>query len=183
MEKVIKLVCAGFGGQGVLTIGQMVAMMGMKRDYLVSWMPSYGPEMRGGTANCHVVISEKNQQSPIITNDMTHLLAMNQLAKDKFLNQLSTNGMLISNAALVKENDYSPQIRCDFNGLASDIENIKTANMAAFGALIVTLDMFDISEGEKVIYEKFDKIDPQLLEDNIKAYHLGVKYAQSLLSK
>src|SRR5690554_4467115 len=181
MEKTIKLICAGFGGQGVLTIGQMVAMMGMKRDYIVSWMPSYGPEMRGGTANCHVVVSKDKQQSPIISKDMTHLLAMNQLAKDKFLPQLESDGILISNASLIKESGYNPQIRLDFNALANEINNVKTANMAAFGALIVALDIFDEAEGEAVIREKFKNIDSSLLEDNIKAYHLGIKEAKSLI--
>ncbi len=183
MDKSIKLICAGFGGQGVLTIGQMVAMMGMKRNYLVSWMPSYGPEMRGGTANCHVVVSENKQQSPIISKDMTHLLAMNQLAKDKFSPQLLQEGVLVSNAALVKENEYKPQIHLDFNALANEIDNIKTANMAAFGALIVALEVFDEAEGEAVIKEKFKNIDASLLEDNIKAYYLGIKEAKLLLLK
>lgn len=183
MEQTIKLICAGFGGQGVLTIGQMVAMMGMKRNYLVSWMPSYGPEMRGGTANCHVVVSKDKQQSPIISNDMTHLLAMNQLAKDKFLTQLSHEGVLVSNGSLVKEDAFKPQIRLDFNAIANQINNIKTANMAAFGALIVALNVFDEAEGEVVIREKFKNIDSALLEDNIKAYYLGIKEARLLLSQ
>ena len=63
--KTIKLVCAGFGGQGVLTIGQMVALLAMKKNKEVSWIPSYGPEMRGGTANCHVVVDDQAIAAPI----------------------------------------------------------------------------------------------------------------------
>ena len=177
MNDTIKLICAGFGGQGVLTIGQMVAMMGLKRGYIVSWMPSYGPEMRGGTANAHVVISQK-QQSPIISNDMTHLLAMNQLAKDKFYSQLLSNGWLISHAALVSKINTDHEISLDFDAIAQQVNNIKTANMAAFGSLMVTLDMFDFSEGESIIKEKFAHLDDDFLRQNIEAYYHGIEAAK-----
>ncbi len=127
----IKLVCAGFGGQGVLTIGQMVAMMGMKKDLLVSWMPSYGPEMRGGTANCHVIVSE-HQQSPIISQGITHLLALSQPALDKFEQQMSPQGIIICNNKMQVSTKTNRVIQLDFNQLASDLGNIKTANMVAF---------------------------------------------------
>ena len=179
MSKIIKLVCAGFGGQGVLTIGQMVALMGMEKDYLVSWMPSYGPEMRGGTANCHVVISEKLQQSPIISNDMTHLLAMNQLAYDKFAPQLMESGWLISNQALVEVDAKQSQIQMDFSEIASEVKNPKVANMAAFGALITTLDLFTPADGEAAIRARFKNLDQVLLEDNLKAYYLAIEQAQA----
>ena len=182
MRNPIKLVCAGFGGQGALTIGQLVAMIAMKHDYLVSWMPSYGPEMRGGTANCHVVISKDKQQSPIISNDMTHLLALNQLAKDKFKNQLTANGVCIIHQALVKSDSSIHEVAVDFNEIASQLNNAKTANMAAFGSLMVTLDLFDIETGEQIIREKFASLDAKLLEDNIRAYYLGVEAAKKLAS-
>ncbi len=171
MAEAIKLICAGFGGQGVLTIGQMVALMGMKKDYLVSWMPSYGPEMRGGTANCHVVISKTHQQSPIISNDMTHLLAMNQLSYDKVIPQLQADGRLISNAALVKHEVFKQAIALDFGRIASDIKQPKAANMAAFGVLITTLDFFSDADGEWAIRERFKTLNLDLLEANIKAYY------------
>ena len=180
MSKIIKLVCAGFGGQGVLTIGQMVALMGMEKDYLVSWMPSYGPEMRGGTANCHVVISEKLQQSPIISNDMTHLLAMNQLAYDKFASQLTEDGWLVSNQALVEASLSQGHIQLDFSKIASEVKNPKVANMAAFGALITTLDMFSVADGEAAIRARFKDIDKAFLADNLKAYYLAIEQAQAL---
>lgn len=182
MEHPIKLVCAGFGGQGVLTVGQLVAMIAMKKNYLVSWMPSYGPEMRGGTANCHVVISKDKQQSPIISNDMTHLLAMNQLAKDKFKDQLTQDGVCIIHKALVKQENDHHELAIDFSALASEVDNIKTANMAAFGSLMVALEIFDIEEGEAIIKERFSALDPKMLQDNIKAYHLGVDAARLAMS-
>lgn len=177
MSETIKLVCAGFGGQGVLTIGQMVAMMGLKKDYIVSWMPSYGPEMRGGTANAHVVIS-KHQQSPIISNDMSHLLAMNQLSYDKFSTRLVPNGWLITHAGLVKEVGVNQEITLNFDRIASEVTNIKTANMAAFGALMVSLELFEYDLGEAVIKEKFSALDQVFLDQNIEAYYKGIEAAQ-----
>jgi 2-oxoglutarate ferredoxin oxidoreductase subunit gamma len=180
MSDTIKLICAGFGGQGVLTIGQMVAMMGLKKDYIVSWMPSYGPEMRGGTANAHVVISKK-QQSPIISNDMTHLLAMNQLSSDKFYPRLVSNGWIVSHGALVKKKNITHEISLDFDAIAIAVNNIKTANMAAFGSLMVTLDMFDFQDGEIIIQEKFAHLDEVFLKQNIEAYYRGIEAAQSTI--
>lgn len=180
MNDTVKLICAGFGGQGVLTIGQMVAMMGLKKNYIVSWMPSYGPEMRGGTANAHIIISKK-QQSPIISNDMTHLLAMNQLSKDKFQSQLLHEGWIISHAALVKKTNKHKEISLNFDEIAQQVNNKKTANMAAFGSLIVTLEMFEAGDGEAIIREKFAHLHPEFLQQNIEAYYKGIEAAQSAI--
>jgi len=168
----IKLVCAGFGGQGVLTIGQMVAMMGMKKDMLVSWMPSYGPEMRGGTANCHVIVSE-HQQSPIISQGITHLLALSQPALNKFEHQMSPQGIIICNHKMQVSAKTNKVIQLDFNQLASDLGNIKTANMVAFGALMTTMSAFSLEDGEQVIHEKLS----HFIDDNIKAFFHGANLA------
>ncbi len=169
----IKLISAGFGGQGVLTVGQMVAMMGMKKGLLVSWMPSYGPEMRGGTANCHVIVSEQ-QQSPIISQGITHLLALSQPAYDKFEKQLSPQGTIIGSSKMTVASHQYQTVQLDFNQIASDLGNIKTANMVAFGALMTTLKDFTLEEGEAVIRDKL----VNFVEDNVKAYYLGAELAK-----
>ena len=169
----IKLACAGFGGQGVLTIGQMVAMMGMKKGYLVSWMPSYGPEMRGGTANCHVIVSEQ-QESPIISQGITHLLALSQPAYDKFESQLSPEAVIIANDKMTVNRGQHHVIQMDFNQLASDLGNIKTSNMVAFGALVSVLSEFELQAGEEIIREKLQSF----VEDNVKAFYLGAELAE-----
>lgn len=176
MNQPIKLVCAGFGGQGVLTIGQLVAMMAMEKDYLVSWMPSYGPEMRGGTANCHVVISKDQQQSPIIANDITHLLAMNQPAFNKFNSKLDPLGKAIIHQALVKdENEHASGL--DFTKIAQQVGNDKAANMAAFGALIKHMPLFSKTDGLEMIKKKFAHLSETDLKTNCAAFELG--YDQS----
>ena len=111
--KTIQLVCAGFGGQGVLTVGQMIASMAMNKGYQVSWMPSYGPEMRGGTANCQVVIDREEIASPIITEGITHLLAMNAPALIKFLPAVKAGGIVIVNSALVNHPIERTDIQAD----------------------------------------------------------------------
>lgn len=172
----IKLICAGFGGQGVLTVGQMVAMMGMKKGLLVSWMPSYGPEMRGGTANCHVIVSQQ-QQSPIISQGITHLLALSQPAYDKFEKQLSPQGNIVCGSKMMVPSDEYNTVQLDFNQIATDLGNAKTANMVAFGALVTTLKGFSLEEGEAVIKEKL----VNFVDDNVKAYYLGAELAKQVV--
>ena len=176
MNQPIKLVCAGFGGQGVLTIGQLIAMMAMEDDYLVSWMPSYGPEMRGGTANCHVVISKDQQQSPIIANDITHLLALNQPAFNKFAPKIGTGGTAIVHQALVKD-ESNHAIGLDFTKIAQQVGNDKAANMAAFGALVKNMPLFSKEQGVNMIKKKFSHLSQSDLQSNCDAFELGYDQA------
>jgi 2-oxoglutarate ferredoxin oxidoreductase subunit gamma len=174
--KTIKCVSAGFGGQGVLTVGQLIAILAMDKDLAVSWMPSYGPEMRGGTANCHVVIDEKEVSSPLIAEGITHLLAMNQPALDKFLPRCAEDAVIVSNASLVKHvpSDFKGTlIPIDFNQIAQDLNELKVANMAAFGALLKTMPIFSSDEGIKAIIKKLGKKNESLTELNIKAFEIG----------
>ncbi|MEI7667933.1 MAG: 2-oxoacid:acceptor oxidoreductase family protein [Erysipelotrichaceae bacterium] len=177
--KTIKLVCAGFGGQGVLTIGQMVAMMAMQKGLAVSWIPSYGPEMRGGTANCHVVIDESDVGSPIIADGITHLLVMNQPALDKFVSMMDKNGTIIINSSLIKDPKIPSGltlIAVDSYQIAQDVGSIKVQNMAALGCLSKALDLFKLEEGLAVIEDKFKGKDTTLVQQNqaafIKAYNI-----------
>lgn len=174
--KTIKLVCAGFGGQGVLTIGQMVALLAMKKDKEVSWIPSYGPEMRGGTANCHVVVDDVPIAAPIISNGITHLLAMNGPSLDKFLSKVAAGGTVIVNSAMIdlplKRTDVKVISR-DFPKLAEEAGAMKSQNMVAFGTLIEALEVFTKEDGAEVIIEKLGKKKPELTDANIQAFNLG----------
>lgn len=175
--KTIQLVCAGFGGQGVLTVGQMIAIMAMNKGYQVSWMPSYGPEMRGGTANCQVVIDREEIASPIITEGITHLLAMNSPALIKFLPAVKAGGIVIVNSALVNhpiERTDVHVITRNFSQLATESGSPKVQNMVALGTLCKTIDFFVKEDGEQAIIDKFGKKMPELLEANLKAFNLGI---------
>ena len=97
-----KVIMSGFGGQGIMSAGQLLAYAGMLKGKEVSWLPSYGPEMRGGAANCAVMISDSPIGSPIIIDDATSAIIMNLPSLDKFENSVVEDGILIINSSLVK---------------------------------------------------------------------------------
>jgi len=178
--KPIKLVCAGFGGQGVLTVGQMVALLAMKAGKEVSWMPSYGPEMRGGTANCHVVVDDQPVASPIIASGITHLLAMNAPSLDKFLAKVAPGGIVIVNKAMIDPSLSRTDINviaCDFPALAEEAGAMKAQNMVAFGTLIKAMGIFSKEEAADVILEKFGAKKPELNQANLAAFEKGYTQA------
>ncbi len=96
-----ELIMAGFGGQGVMSMGQLITYSGMIEEKEVSWMPSYGPEMRGGTANCNVVVSDKPVGSPVVTQADV-VIAMNLPSLDKFESSVKPGGVLILNSSLIE---------------------------------------------------------------------------------
>lgn len=167
MKPTIKLICAGFGGQGILSVGQLIALCGIELGYDVSWMPSYGPEMRGGTANCHVVLSTQSQ-SPFIGRDMTHALLMNEAAYTKFKPWIKDDSQVIVHTGLI----HHDLPGCDFSTLAHEHGLDRSMNMIAFGMLVHKLGWSE-DVGLKVMLEKFEGLSPQLLENNKKAFHLG----------
>lgn len=135
-----EVVFAGFGGQGVLLIGQLVTYAGMIEGANVSWMPSYGPEMRGGTANCQVVVSSKEVSSPLVT-EPTSLIALNKPSLDKFAPWVKRGGLIIYNYSLIQ----SPPGRTDVrvlavpaNEVANELGDLRIANMVALGAYLAT---------------------------------------------
>lgn len=146
-----KIFIAGFGGQGVLLIGQMLAYAAMHEGKEVTWMPSYGPEMRGGTANCTVCISEKAVASPLVTS-CDVLVAMNGPSLEKFENMVVPGGDLFINSSIVAQKATRDDINVhyvDCNKIAEEeVGNAKTSNMVMLGAIIrksgaVSLEIMD----------------------------------------
>ena len=146
-----KIFIAGFGGQGVLLIGQMLAYAAMYEEKEVSWMPSYGPEMRGGTANCTVCSSDAPIASPLATT-CDVLIAMNGPSLVKFESMLVPGGDLFINASIVAEKATRTDVNVHYvhcNELAEQkVGNAKSANMVMLGAIIrqtnvVSLDIMD----------------------------------------
>ena len=120
------LVCAGFGGQGVLTAGLIIAKTGMDIGKNVVWIPSYGSEMRGGTANCNVKISEEEIASPFIRS-IDVLLALNEPSVDKFQGSIAPGGTMIINSSIVKREKFRPDIHVyavEATGLAAELSLI-----------------------------------------------------------
>ena len=146
-----KVFVAGFGGQGVLLIGQMLAYAAMYEGKEATWMPSYGPEMRGGTANCTVCISDKPIASPLVTS-CDVLVAMNGPSLDKFEDMLVPGGHLFVNASVINYKARRTDVNVhyvDCTHIAEqEVGNGKTANMVMLGAIIrasgvVSLDIMD----------------------------------------
>ena len=133
-----RLVVAGFGGQGVMAIGQLLTYAGMVEDREVSWLPSYGPEMRGGTANCSVIISEAKIGSPVVTK-ATSAIVMNAPSLDKFENEVVVDGNLLINSSLIDRKTSRTDVKTYYvpaNELAEEIGNARTANMVMLGAYL-----------------------------------------------
>lgn len=172
-----ELIVAGFGGQGVLSLGMTLAYSGMVEDKHVTWFPSYGPEMRGGTANCTVIVSDNKVSSPII-NSYDTAIVLNQPSMEKFESKVKPGGMLLyeSNAVL------NPSTRDDIDIYAipaaiaaGEIGNTKTMNMIILGAYLSKKPIVSI----KSIMEGLSKVLPErnhhLLPINEKALKQGMK--------
>ncbi len=173
-----KIKIAGFGGQGVLTLGIILAGTGMMEDYSVAWLPSYGPEMRGGTAHCHVTISERQIGSPMITQS-TVCVAMNKPSQVKFEKEIIPGGMLIRNSSMID----IPSTRKDIEILsipateiATDLGSLKVANMVMLGAYLEKTGLMSFEALEIVLKSMLKKAS--LLELNKKAIEAGRKAAQ-----
>ncbi len=134
-----KIICAGFGGQGVMLMGQLLTYAGMLEDKEVSWLPSYGPEMRGGTANCNVVISDNPVASPVITDDATCAIIMNGPSLEKFEGCVVENGLILVNSSLIERKVERKGVKVHYipaNDIAIEIGNDRVANVVMVGAYI-----------------------------------------------
>jgi len=133
-----KVIMAGFGGQGIMLMGQILAYAGMLEGKEISWIPSYGPEMRGGTANCNVTISDRKIGSPVISVPDT-LIAMNRPSMEKFEDSLVKDGVLIYNSSLIDVKPERTDIKVyglDITNTAKEMGNTKIANMIVLGSYI-----------------------------------------------
>lgn len=177
-----EIIIAGFGGQGVMSIGQVLAYAGMTEGQNVSWLPSYGPEMRGGTANCNVQISDKMIASPVVTKATTALV-LNQPSLDKFENSVQASGRLFINSSLINKKSKRSDLEVYYvpaNGIALELGNSKVANMVMLGAYLevtkaVSIDSV-ISAFESVFGAKKKKFFPI----NIKAIELGAESVRDM---
>ena len=136
---------AGFGGQGVLMLGEVMAEAGLEAGYEVSWLPSYGPEMRSGTSNCHVRISRELIDSPVVTKPNI-LLALNEPSLRKFLPTVEAGGIILYNGATLPEDCRRADVRtvaAPFTEIADEIGSSKIANVAMLGALLEITAMLD----------------------------------------
>lgn len=165
---------AGFGGQGIMTAGQLLAYSGMTEGKLVVWIPSYGPEMRGGTAYCTVVVSDKPIASPIVENPET-IAVFNRPSMDKFKSKVKKGGHLIVNSSLIDvkaDRRDIDELYVPANDIALKAGNTKATNMVVLGAYVGRTGVVDIKTVESVIKERMAS-KKELLEINLKALNEG----------
>ena len=173
MEK--QFLIAGFGGQGVLLIGQLIAKAAMREEYEVSWMPSYGPEMRGGEANCAVVVSDEEIGSPLVTEPPV-LVAMNKPSLTKFMPKMAPGGILLYNASLIEDvelRDDVTVIPVPCNQIAEELGNQRTANMVMLGAILGATQFVAADTLKETLREWLGEKRASMLDINWQAIERG----------
>ncbi len=174
------VIIAGFGGQGVMLIGNLLAYAGMNQGLNVTYIPVYGPEMRGGTANCTVVVSEEEIGSPIIHRPKS-LIIMNRPSLDKFGPRLVDDGVLILNSSLVDpalaEADRYRLVSVPCNEIADGLGNSRMANMVAIGAYVAATGVLPLSAVEDSLSHVISSHYTKLIPTNIEAIQAGAARA------
>ncbi|MGD2278825.1 MAG: 2-oxoacid:acceptor oxidoreductase family protein [Candidatus Omnitrophota bacterium] len=170
------IICAGFGGQGIMVLGKVLANAGMGRDYNVTWMPSYGAEVRGGTAHCMVKISTEKIANPIVSCADTGFI-MSAPSLEKFEKRIKKGGTIIVNTSMVnrevKRKDLQV-VKVPFTDEAIKLGNVKVANMIAMGVYLAKKKLFDKDILSGVI-EEMAMGRKELVSINIKALEKGVE--------
>ncbi len=174
-----ELIIAGFGGQGVLSMGMTLAYAGMVEDKQVAWIPSYGPEMRGGTANCTVIVSDTNVSSPIISTYDTAII-LNQPSLEKFEPKVKPGGILIYES----NNILNPPTRKDIKIYAipaaieaNKLGNKKTMNMIILGAFLAKRPFVSVTS----IMEGLKKVLPERHHNLLPANEKALKHGMALI--
>lgn len=174
-----EIVLAGFGGQGILFLGKMIATAGMLEGKEVSWIPSYGPEMRGGTANCSVVVSDRRIGTPVVSHPNV-LVTMNRPSLERFEPRMQPGGFLLVNRTLIEIPHTRSDIRAayvDITGLASELGNPRLANIVALGALIGQVPIVSRESVVAGLQKELSGKKAALLDLNIKALTAGQEAA------
>ena len=176
--KTTQILFAGFGGQGILFSGKFLAYKGLMEDLQVSWLPSYGPEMRGGTANCNVILSETPVGSPIITTPDV-LVAMNLPSLQKYVNTVVPGGLIYVDSALIDVKVERTDVEVFYipaTQMAKDNEIATLANMIIVGHLLEHNSELDFAGAEAVVNKLVPPKKAALIELNMKALELGKNY-------
>lgn len=178
MEK--RIIVAGFGGQGVLLIGQLIAYAGMLAGKEVSWMPSYGPEMRGGSANCAVVVSDEPVASPKV-EEADVVVAMNRPSMELFEKTLLPGGILLYNSSLIDRQPARKDIRAvavPCNEIAGDLGFARGTNMVMLGAYAGITGAFSIDVLMDALYRKLGPAKERFMPANRQAIEAGMAAAK-----
>ena len=170
-----EIIISGFGGQGVMAIGKTLTEAGMKEGMEVSWLPSYGPEMRGGTANCSVVLSDESIVSPIVL-EPTELIAMNLPSLLKFESVVKPGGTIFVNSSVVDKKVERTDVKAvyvDCIKIADELGNAKVANMVMLGAYIEAMKNLSTETIKEMLVHMFTGPKAKLVDLNIEALKRG----------
>jgi len=176
-----QVIFAGFGGQGILTMGKFLAYAGMEANLNVSWLPSYGPEMRGGTANCDVILTDEAIGSPIVTL-ATSAVVMNRPSLDKFESVIVPNGLLIVDDDMVNREVQRTDldvIRIPAQTVAESVGSKQVANMVLLGALVAKTKIITL---ETLLQAISHHGKQALFESNKEALERGAEYAAAAVN-
>ena len=177
-QKTHEMIFAGFGGQGVMLMGQLVAYAAMNEGRHVSWFPSYGPEMRGGTANCAVVVSDEPVGSPVVS-EPTALVAMNKPSLARFRPGVRPGGVVIYNSTLIDEaprRDDVAMVAVPATEIAGELGEVRAANMVALGALLARTSVVDPADVLAALAKALPRRRQDLLPLNRAALERGRDY-------
>lgn len=178
-----EVIISGFGGQGALFAGQLIAYAGMEEGKHVTWIPSYGPEMRGGTAHCTVVVSDEPVGSPIVRNPQAAIV-LNRPSMDKYEPLVRPGGVLVVNSSLIHRQatrDDITIILIPANDIAYELGDVKMANMALLGALLAARPIVALESIERALDEHIPSRRRHIIEPNKKVLRRGAELAQKQL--
>ncbi len=178
MSKTTKILIAGFGGQGILFAGKALAFTGLKAGMEVSWLPSYGPEMRGGTANCSVTLSDMPIGSPIVDKPDV-LVAMNLPSFEKYLGETEPNGYIIYDSSLIGQHGERADVTIKgipATKMASDNELNGLANMIILGKVLKETNVLSLDQIKNSLAQMIPAKKAHLLDSNVKAIELGYNF-------
>ncbi len=173
-----EVIISGFGGQGVLFAGQLLSYAAMDQGKNVTWIPSYGPEMRGGTANCTVVIADEEIGSPFV-KDPQAALVMNLPSLDKYEPMIQPGGVLVVNTSMVNRVPTRTDIKVvsiPANEIAEELGDRRMMNMVMLGGLLVNLPVIKLEDMEKSLQAHMPAKLAKMLQANYKALRKGAEY-------
>jgi len=179
-----KIIIAGAGGQGVMLLGKIIAEAAMLEKKFVTWLPAYGAEVRGGTANCMVIISDQEIGSPFISR-ADSMIILNEPSFQRFKGRIKDKGIMLVNSSLVK---YTSATKADieklpFTDTAFKLGSIKAANMVALGAFVAKTKIVKEKTIFSVIEDMISPDKPELFQQNIAALKEGMGLVDDLLRK
>lgn len=173
-----EIIISGFGGQGVLFAGQLLAYAAMDEGKEVTWIPSYGPEMRGGTANCTVVISDEEIGSPLVRNPRA-VIAMNLPSLDKYEPVVKAGGVMVVNASIINREMARSDIRpvlIPGNEISESLGDRRMTNMVLLGGLLANLPVLSLEAVERALHGHLPARHKRLLPMNIEALRKGAEF-------